>query len=310
MPQTIAEKKEQMIKFLLESIVGENITRDQEDILFTVPSRRKCVSSVNYLIKLITKQSDFPYEFTKSSGKRDEDRRRLKKIKTSLLDLTRDMNRAGFIPGFVLLRAETDYSQVRARTELKRLGINLNELRQNIVKDHLKEYYKCFANYGHFLKQKLPSSVDILPHNDLKVIDPLELMLSFLYRFNSVNSERTRERYQMQGQIYHPGLLYFNTKEDRLEEVIFHDVDDATRFRNLECPSCHQKDADHTDCKKEKVYRNEVLARNRARYEKHMWATRVIDSDIRFVQADLDHSAFGITDDLTVAVLEYKPRKK
>jgi hypothetical protein len=302
--QKLQDKTEQMVSFLLDNIVGEDITRQDNDISFVVPSRKKGIQPIRYLIKTLSRQSDFPFEFEEDKTGIDEDRRRLKTIKDTALKQVKDLNAQGITPGFVFLRAETDYSQVRARSELKRLGINLHELQQSVVREHLREYYKCFANYGHFLKQRLPSRENLLPHNDLKKIDPIELIFSHLYRFNDVNSQRQRTGHTRTDRTYYPGLLCFNTKEQRLEEAIFHDVDDARRYSGFACPICDTED--HTQCKKTMAYRDAVLARNKARYEKHIWATRTRTSDIRFRQAELDKAIFGIDDSLRIAVLDYR----
>ena len=293
----LKEKREEMIDFLLENTACKilngrrMIKRVGNDVVFTDKN------GVEYYVKTLSRQADFPYEFTRKPGDRDEDRRRLLTAHRAVADFIDKRNETGLIPGFVLLRAETDYDEVGARVRFRRAGIsNYRQLDQ----------VDYFANFGHFLKQKLPCRDELVPHNHTKVLDPLEFVLKEFYRNNNVNEER--ERNSREGNVYHPGLLYFNPKTGELEEVIFSDVDDPRRFIGLDCPACGEGDnVSHKGCKRTRVYREHAQKRSRARYEKKVWAPRKRAEEVRFQHAVVKPNGLPLpADDLTIAVLEYR----
>src|SRR3989338_10132712 len=155
--KTLEEKREEMTGFLLENIVGKDIKREGNDIIFTDSKGKQ------YFIKTLSKQADFPYDFETNPHNFDEDRRRLKTLYDSVVSFIEEKNNAGFIPGFVFLEADTDFSQLTNRT-------------------------KRIVNRGDFLKQALRSDRNEKAFYNKKELDPLEVVVRQFYKNNSENS--------------------------------------------------------------------------------------------------------------------------
>jgi hypothetical protein len=242
MAKTLKEKREQMIGFLLENIVAKDIERQGNDIV---------VSAFNgnqYFIKTVSKQKDFPCDFEEDPKKFDKDRERLRALFDEVGSFIEEKNTQGLIPGFVFLRAETDYAA-------------------------MQEKGKVLVNYGHFLKQELASDLNVKPDWDTKRLDPLELVVQQFYKRNSASQKQRRLR---RGVAYNPELNYFNTKENRLEVVWFGDVEDPQKFIDFSCPVCDlQDDVDHSACKRKLAYREYVAERDEARYSKSIWTSKI-----------------------------------
>jgi hypothetical protein len=244
MPQTLDEKREQMIGFLLENIIcravlgKRQIKKDGIDVVFTDKEGQE------YSIRTLSRQLEFPYSFENDPKRFDEDRRRLKAILDHVASFTREKNRQGYVPGFVFLAADTDFSQLKERTTR-------------------------IVNSGHFLKQVLPSDVDAKPSLDTRMLDPLELAVEQFYRNNEVCQ---KQRTSYAGSEYYPGLIYFNAKKNGIDVVWFMDVADATEFRYAACPICKLTNGpqnDHSGCKRTKEYIDEFAKpRDIARYVK------------------------------------------
>lgn len=237
--KTLEEKREEMIGFLLENIVAKSIERKNNDIIFTDGK------GIKYFIKTISRQSDFQYDFVEDPKSFDNDRLRLKRIngKVALfLEL-----KSGYVPGFVFLQADTDYSQLDERT-------------QNIV------------NNGSFLKQKLPTKSEPKPHFDRRVLDPLEIVIQQFYRTSDSRRGKTKMR---ENRTYSPELYYFNPKEQRIDVVWFSDVKDTNHFKRVNCPMCNKPNGyDHTACREDQDYWRYAKARDEARYEKGIWVVK------------------------------------
>ena len=232
-----------MIKFLLENTVSRSIRRENKDIILTDNKGR------NYFIKTLSKQEDFPYDFKKNLNNFDNDRARLNAIMQELRFFIYRKYQEGFIPGFVLLRADTDYDQLKKRT-------------------------KPIVNEGHFLKQALYRNIK--PDYDNKIMDPLEIVLQQFYRHNGRNAHK-RISGKKREKIYFPELVYFNSNHNNVEVVWFANTIDPSEFKDPNCPVCSNPNGekyDHRPCRETKDYTNYVLQRNQARYSKLILSSR------------------------------------
>jgi hypothetical protein len=237
--RTLEEKREQMLEFLVNNIIANDVHREGNDVVFTGKGAKK------FLIKTLSRQSDFKYDFEEDASKFDEDRRRLLVIKDGLVKLITDINQQGYVPGFVLLRAEADYSQITGERTTR------------------------LVNHGHFLKQLLPSEDNPKPRYNLKVLDPIELVMWHLYGSTISNDGK---RIISKGDAYTPEVLYFNTKKNTIEVACFADIADAKRFRSQYCPVCEHPNEgyNHSPCKEMPEYIWYRQARERARYQKKL----------------------------------------
>jgi len=265
----LKEKREQMIEFLLGNIIARSAERRGNDIV------SRGYDGKDYLIKIFSRQADFKYDFKENPKTFDDDRRRLHAMKRGLASLVQDINSKGFIPGFVFLRAETDYPDP-------------------------KEGGKA-VNHGYFLKQRGPRRGEKAPNKDVKRLDQLELVVQQFYRHNSANVDR-RIISEKNRLTYYPELIYFNTKEDQLEVVWFADTSDPEKFKKNYCPICDEsnyKTYDHTTCRVDDRYRRYVASRNDARYTKrimismergHRISARQTEAEkgVSFTHAELD----------------------
>ena len=279
--KTLDEKREEMIGFLLENIVAREIERQNNDIVFSDGVGRQ------FFIRTLSRQEDFPYNFEKDPTQFDNNRRILQAIYNEISFYIQRKNTEDYIPGFVLLQADTDFSQLKDRTEQ-------------------------LVNRGHFLKQKLGPGKQYF---DTRELDPIELALQQYYRHNSRNSGKRRGIGWM---VYRPELIYFNPKKGIVEVVSFANVIDPSKFKDDNCPVCEKPNRpryDHQPCKTEGAYLNYALRRDRARYEKRILISRkrrTIDSKcqkeaekgLRFIPAELDSARLTLPSGQYLAVVK------
>ena len=275
------EKREEMVNFLLENIVAREIERQDNNIVFNDKAGRQ------FFIRTLSRQEDFSYEFEEDPRQFDNNRRELQAIYNQISFFIQEKNKEGLIPGFVLLQAETDFSQLTNRTEQ-------------------------LVNRGHFLKQKISPGK---PDYDEKVLDPIELALQQYYRHNSRNSSKRRG---ISGLTYFPELIYFNPKKGIIEVVSFANVANPSEFKVDTCPICEKPNRarnDHQFCKAGRAYLAYALRRDRARYEKHILISRKrrnIDSGCEtqaekgaiFKPARLDHTKLTLPSEQYLAVVK------
>ncbi|TKJ16946.1 hypothetical protein CEE44_00210 [Candidatus Woesearchaeota archaeon B3_Woes] len=278
--RTLHDKREEMIQFLLENIVGREIERIGNDIEFKGSADRK------FFIKTLSKQAEFPYRFDDDPKHFDNDRRRLQAISNSISFFVQGKNTLGYIPGFVLLQADTDFSQLKDRTQ-------------------------PLVNEGYFLKQKIDSEA----HYDERILDPIEVALYQFYHHNTRNSGKKRG---IRGLTYFPELIYFNPKKGIVEVVSFAHVTDPCEFKDDNCPVCEKPNRsmhDHQPCKAGGAYVNYAKKRGVARYEKNILISRtrrIIDSTcqieaekgVRFMPAELSISKLTLPSEQYLAVVK------
>lgn len=275
-------RREQMTQFLLESIIGEHFTQDGNSILFSeLGKRRGEEEKLKYWIETISKPAEFPYEFQKDPKQFDNERRRLNALRLAIAQFILEKNQEGYVPGFVLLRAD-------------------------ILPD-----IRLMVRQNGFLKQKRPSKKGPEPRRGEVNIDPLEYVLSEYHRFNSLN-----DGYRFDGDrgFYVPGGIYFNPTKGVIQDVQFRDSTNHCRYDLEECPVCEKpngEDYDHEPCKKGEnklVYLNYVIERKKARFERRI-RIRVerekierinlfeVKGGMKFDPVTLDTRQLGLPDD-------------
>ena len=281
MSKTLHDKREQMVNFLLENIVAREIERQNNDIVFSDSVGR------NFFIRTLSRQLDFSYDSREDPRQFDNDRRILQAIYDEISFYIQRKNTEEYIPGFVLLQAETDFSQLKDRTEQ-------------------------LVNRGHFLKQKISPGK---PDFDTRELDPIELALQQYYRHNSRNSSKRRG---ISGLTYFPELIYFNPKKGIIEVVSFANVSDPSRFKVDRCPSCQNpngEEYDHQACKGTKTYLRHALQRQEARYTKHILISRQrkprsstskkeAERGLKFMPAELDSTKLTLPSEQYLAVVK------
>ena len=245
--KTFAERREDMVNFLLENIVGRDIKREGKDIAYGG------FDGQDYYIRTISRPADFPFDFVKDPSNFDEDRRKLNVIRDEVISFIVEKNDQGIIPGFVFLAADVDYKQMKDRT-------------------------KRVINRGHFLKQVLRSDEHPKPYFSETQLQPLELVLQQFYRLNSKNEfnsegngKRMLARVKDRTYSFYPELIHFNPKEGIIEVNYFANFINPLEFRIDECPSCNLpngEEYDHEKCKGKGRYIEWRKGRNQARYHK------------------------------------------
>jgi len=274
--RSMEEKRNMMHDFLLENIVAGNKTIEGNELHATGKKGNK------YSINMLTRQSDFPVEFIPDPANFDNDREMLKQVFLQIVNYISEKNSRGIVPGFIFLRAETDYWQ-------------------------LTERVNRIANHGHFLKQKLSDNRNPKPHYDVKTLDPLELSVLQIYK-KVVSSGK---KFMQNGREYYPELIYFNTKNPNkpVEVIRFSDTKNPSKFKLSECVSCHKPNTpkyDHSGCKDNPHYLNYMLDRKEARYDKHIMIIKKrkhihpgkensLRNGVRFDSRELDFDLSGIS---------------
>jgi len=271
MKPTLEEKREQMISFLLENIVAKTIERQDDDIIFTDKK------GIRYFIKTLSRQSDFQYDFQEDPKGFDKDRFMLRAIRDGIASFIE--SKGYHVPGFIFLKADTDYSQLKERTESP-------------------------VNRGHFLKQKLPDKDSPKPYFDERKLDPLEIVIQQFYK--NACSKIGKTRVNGYG-LYHPELYYFNPKQQIVDVVWFNDIGDPNKFKKEGCPICKKPNEpkyDHAPCREDQDYWKYAKAREAARYEKRMWAVKKKAHEMVFEPATVKCSYLGLPDrELRLAVI-------
>lgn len=274
---SLEDKREMMFKFLLENIVVKTsnkkrlIEKKGSEIYFTSYKGEERV------IKCFSKPEEVGFTFTSSRHKFDEDRRMLNEIHKYFLELINNYNKKGVIPGFIFLRAETDYTQFSDRT------------------NHL-------VNYGNFIKQFLPNEYLRKPLFDVKNLHPLFLAFGKAY----MNSDKLKDKkrlavfrgstlsYDNKSYVfYRPKGIVYNIKENRLEEIWTLKVGnlDITKLKN--CPVCdhsNEEDYSHDSCKDSTKYLDYVKLREHLRYTLYIKHSKVRDKKIAFHSSQLEDS--------------------
>ncbi len=241
----LSEKRKRMQDFLLENIVAGKKWLDEDKHEIYAEDRKENL----YSLLLLSKQEDFPFGFTPDASRFDNDGEMLKQLFAQVIDYVIEKNGQGITPGFMFLRAETDYWQ-------------------------LIERVARLANHGSFLKQKLSDGVIKKPHSDHKVLDPLEVCVAQLHR-KTANGKGLFPRNHT---YYYHGPNYFNTKErERPVEVSgFSDLKNPRAYKLDKCPACSLPNGekyDHEACKEEPAYISYLKNREIARYEKNITFT-------------------------------------
>lgn len=288
--RTLDDKREQMINFLLENIVAKNVRRHGSDITFTDGRNR------DYSISALSRQADFPFDFEEDPRIFDNDRKRLDTICEEIASVIQEKNDEGLIPGFVLLQADTDYSQL------------------------IEERTEFLVNHGHFLKQELPSHAR--PHTrwDIRTLDSFELALLQFYRHTEESlGKRSVKKIGVYNprRVYHPELVYFNTKRGTIEAVWFADTSDPLKFKLDNCPVCKNPNEErytHESCREEPAYTKYVMRRNEARYTNRIMVSRTRRSKdsragtqaeigVRFKPTTIDNTKLDVPEGLYIAVV-------
>lgn len=253
--RTLNEKREQMTRFLFENI-HTKVTRGKRiievvgnDIAFTDRD------GVEYFIKTLSKQSDFPYNFETNPRFFDNDGRKLDNLCEVVSSFIQEKNKEGFIPGFVFLRAETNYP---------------------------KNGDGKITNHGYFLKQELRSNTNPSPTFDNKRIDHLEVIIRLFYKYNDCNINE-KLKIKNNDNIYFPELIYFNSKKNiskagTVEVIWFSHKANPSLYILENCPICENPNGDeydHRPCKTSRKTKYQYIEytkkRSEARYSKFIF---------------------------------------
>jgi len=280
---SLDEKRESMIEFLAGNIKGKNINREGNDVSY------EAKNGTRFFIKTLSRQMEFPFDFVEEPNNFDEDRRRLRTLCSAVAEFIRGKNQQGYVPGFVFLAADTDYSQLRNRTT-------------------------SIVNHGHFTKQELPSHDSPKPHTDQKYLDPLELVVQQFYRFNNLNGNKKRHAMR---DVYVPEQTRFNPKTGIIEVVYFSDVKPSELGKMECCPACRKQNGEgisHMQCKETPDYIRYRAARYQERYQRDiMIALRRVPIDgkhqqvekgISFVPAEVYSAKLQVPYPLKIAVVK------
>ncbi len=89
---TLDQRREQMIRFLLENIVAREIKRVDNDVVFTDKRKFPDKREKRYYIKTLSKPDDLPYDFEIDSARFDNDGRRLHTICKAVASFIQEQN--------------------------------------------------------------------------------------------------------------------------------------------------------------------------------------------------------------------------
>lgn len=259
----LSQERDAMIDYMLTHTVGDNLEVIVED---DTPKKYalsfKGEDGQQYLIRLLSRQWEVAPDFKYDQSQFDESRRQLLASLDKVTNMIVQTNEQGKIPGFFLLRSDTDYSQFKHRTK------------------------PIINEGGHFMKQMVGDNGNPNPLFDERMLDPVEVALQLIHRqTNGLKGRKpTHERQkvhpdkshrQLGIKIYKPELYYFNPLSKNPEEMItiayFMNVDDPEKFKLASCPACHNpngKDYNHGGCKGTQNYQAYRANRDDARYHK------------------------------------------
>ncbi|RMF06807.1 hypothetical protein D6764_01405 [Candidatus Woesearchaeota archaeon] len=264
----LAQDREAMIEFMREHTAGDNLDVLVEKLDSGMKRhilQFRDENGVLYNILLLSRQGEFAPEFDYRRENFDEDRRKMLAVWNMVSDFIAQKNEEGKVPGFVFLRSDTRYEDLR-----------------NGIKTPLEEREKRIINEGgHFLKQALPNEWNPNPYFDERELDPLEVVVKqFNYKNEGLPGRKpTYQRRKIYTdstarglgkKVYTPENYYFNPKTGQLDVIWFMDLGNPYQFRMTECPVCSNPngDYDHSSCKEQPAYSRYRFERDRARYSK------------------------------------------
>lgn len=278
----IGEQREQMLDFLVDSLVAKEINQEGNLIeLIDYKNQPFLIVPYSFSCKDFSIETDF--QEVKDSTNIDNDRLNLMKMSAFLLNYISQINQGSAIPEEGLLK---DYIDTLKGTKIKPKPITpffiLQQANTDFNQVPEENRYDVRVNRaGNFNKQELGTKFNPKPLFSSRKLSKLELVIWSIHQRTNRQFSPT-ERYNIE-KGFLPCTYVFNPKRGNLQENWYKNkrvrvmTEEGRMYVGYEafqgetvCPSCKvfSDDADHSNCKQTKEYRDYVLARNKARYNK------------------------------------------
>jgi hypothetical protein len=278
----IGEQREQMLDFLVNNLVAKSIN-SEDGLVELIDYKDQPFLVVPYSFACKDFSGETRFKEVKDNTLVDNDRVNLFRMTAFLLNYISQINKGIAIPEEGLLH---DYIETLKGTKIKPKPITpvfiLQQANTDFNQVPKENRYDVRVNRGgNFNKQVLGTKFNPKPLFSSRKLSKLELSIWSIYQKTDRQFTRNEENSMKDGFL--PCTYVFNPKVGFLQENWYKHMQarmntdegrvsvDYRNFRSEPiCPSCEvfAEGVDHTACKSTKEYRNYVITRNKARYNK------------------------------------------